>query len=206
MSTNERSTEQGSTDRLRFDRADRIATQVLLWLAVAIVASYPLLVAVDWFRRQQVTLTDVPLDVAVDAAGVGEVVGVPTGDVLVGDVSGGRFALLLASGLLLVAGAAWGALLLGRFLRDLGRGEPFLRANVTRLRIVALLFIVVPLAADLLYGFARSGILVGAGMEPIDAFLLTFQPGWVVVALLVAAVAQAFVAGSRLREDVEGLV
>ena len=37
-------------------------------------------------------------------------------------------------------------------------------------------------------------------------FIVSFTPAWLVAGLLVAAVAQAFAAGSRLQHDVEGLV
>lgn len=196
-------TRTDSQDRFRFDRSDRIATQTLLWIGVAVTAIAPVLTAVDWFRRRQVVVNEVPVEVGEGAARAGRVVGPAFGDVLVQGVGAGQLMLLLSSGVLVVAAAVWGAILLGRVLGDLGRGEPFAQANVTRLRIVALLLLVVPLAADVLYGVARTQILASQGA---DSLWVNFQPGWILVGLLVAAVAQAFASGSRLRADVEGLV
>lgn len=191
-------------DRMRFDRADRLATTILLWLVVGATAAYPVFIGVDWARRRQVTLSGVPVDVDPGAAGAGEVVGGPAEvDVLVQDVGAGHFVLILLATLLSVGGAVWGSVLLSRFLRDLGAGAPFAPANVTRLRVVALLLVVVPLLAELVYALARAMIMDAAGGE---GFLMTFTPGWLVAGLLVAAVAQAFAAGTRLQDDVDGLV
>ncbi len=191
-------------DRLRFDRLDRLATVALLWLVVGAAAAYPLFITLDWALRRQVTMTGVPVEVAKGAAGAGEVVGGMTqAHVLVGDVSAGHLALLLAGPVLAVTAAAWGALLLGRFLRDLAAGTPFDRANVTRLRVVALLLVVVPVGTGLVYSIARAEIMDAAGGF---GFLFSFTPAWLVAGLLVAAVAQAFAAGTRLQHDVDGLI
>ena len=196
-------------DRLRFDRFDRLATVAVLWLVIGAAAAYPLFITLDWALRRRVTLTGVPVDVDKGAAGAGEVVGAMTqAHVLVSEVSAGHLALLLAGPVLAVAAAAWGGLLLGRFLRDLAAGTQFDRANVTRLRVVALLLILVPVLADLVYSIARATIMDAAGA---DSFAVSFTPAWLVAVLLVAgllvaAVAQAFAAGTRLQHDVDGLI
>lgn len=191
-------------DRLRFDRLDRLATVALLWLAVGAAAAYPLFVTIDWIRRRQVTLTGVPVEVAPGAAGAGEVVdGLTEAHVLIGEVSAGHLALLLVGPVIAVAAAAWGAVLLVRFLRDLGAGAPFDRANVTRLRVVALLLMLVPVLVGAVYSMARAEIMEAAGGT---GFVFSFTPMWLVAGLMVAAVAQAFAAGARLQDDVEGLV
>ena len=105
--------------------------------------------------------------------------------------------------LLGLAATVWGAVLLQRLLKDLGRGEPFSRANVSRLRIVALLLMVVPLFADMAYAMARSTLMSAQG---VDGFVFSFSPGWLLAGILVAAVAQAFASGTTLRADVDGLV
>lgn len=199
-------THTSAKDRLRFDRADELATTALLWLGVGATAAYALFVGLDWALRTQVTLTDVPLEVPPESAGVGRIVGPVQADVLVEGVSGPHLALLLASGIVVVAAAAWGALLLTRFLRDLGRGEPFSMANVARLRIVAALLVLVPLTTDMLYAIARAEVMGAAGSGQDAGFMFTFTPAWLVAGLLVAAMAQAFATGTRLRADVDGLV
>ncbi|WP_281965001.1 DUF2975 domain-containing protein [Serinicoccus marinus] len=190
-------------DWARFDRADEIATGFLLWLVVGISAAYAVFVGLDWILRRQVTLVDVPLEVADGAAGTGRVVGMPQGDVLVEDVAVGEFALLMTPMLIGIAATVWGAVLLTRLLHDLGRGEPFSRTSVRRLRLLALLLVVVPIGTDLFLSIATSQIL-GARDASAFAFEVSFGP--VVTGLLVAAVAQAFASGAKLRADVDGLV
>lgn len=191
-------------DRLRFDRLDQLATVVLLWLVVGAAAAYPLFTTFDWVLRRQVTLTGVPVELDKGAAGAGEVVGgITEAHVLVSEVSAGHLALLLVGPLLAAAAAVWGAVLVGRFLRDLAAGTPFDRANVTRLRLIALLLMLVPVGAGLVYSIARAEIMNTAG---VFSFTISFTPAWLVAGLLVAAVAQAFAAGSRLQHDIDGLV
>lgn len=190
-------------DWARFDRGDQIATAILLWLIVGFSAGYAVFISLDWMLRRQVTLTEVPLEVGEDTAGTGRVVGMPSGNVLVEGVSTGHFALLMVPVLLGLAATVWGAVLLQRLLKDLGRGEPFSRANVSRLRIVALLLMVVPLFADMAYAMARSTLMSAQG---VDGFVFSFSPGWLLAGILVAAVAQAFASGAKLRADVDGLV
>ncbi|MFK5584625.1 DUF2975 domain-containing protein [Serinicoccus sp. LYQ131] len=188
---------------MTFGRSDRIVTSVLLWALVGVSAAYALFISVDWALRRQVTLTGVLVDVPDDAAGTGRVVSTPEVHLLVQDVSAAHFALLLLPTLLMLAAIVWGAVLLARLLGDLGRGEPFGRSNTARLRIVAVLLIVVPLVVSLLEGIARAEILAA---RDAPQFMFTFTPAWVVAGLLVAALAQAFATGTRLTADVDGLV
>ncbi|WP_010147372.1 DUF2975 domain-containing protein [Serinicoccus profundi] len=190
-------------DWARFDRADHIATTVLLWLVIGLSAGYAVFISLDWILRRRVTLLGVPVDVEDGAAGVGRVIGVAEAQVLVDSVSAGDFALLMAGVLAGVAATIWGGVLLTKLLRDLGQGEPFTRANVTRLRTIAVLLLVTPLLVSVLEAVARSAILAGAGDGGLG---FTIEPGWVVAGLLVAATAQAFASGARLRADVDGLI
>lgn len=204
MSTSART--HGDRDRLRFDRGDRVATTILLWLAVLATAVAPIAVVVDWLARRRVVLAGVPVDVDPAAAGVGQVVGPVQAAVQVDGVWGGHLALYLLPALLVLGATVWGAVLLSRFLRDLGRGEPFAAANVARLRIVALLIIVVPILVSMVESIARTEILRAQGLPGADAWSMDITLVWVIVGFLVAAVAQAFAAGARLQDDVEGLV
>lgn len=205
MSTGRSTTERGGRERiLRFDRGDRIATTLLLWFVVGAAAAYWIFIGVDWALRRQLTLTGVPLDVDAGAAGVGRVVGTAEADVLVQDVGTTPFVLLMLTGVLVVGSLVWGAVLLSRFLTDLGRGEPFTQRNVTRLRIIALLLVAVPLLSAVTMAVGRGMVLDAQGGDVVVAF--SFTPAWVVAGLLVAAVAQAFASGTRLRRDLDGLV
>lgn len=198
------STTSAGRDRMRFDRADSIATQLILWLLVGASAAYSAFITVDWALRRQVTLTEVPVEVADGAAGVGRVLSPAGAEVVVDDVGAGHFALLLVGGLLMVGGAVWAAILLTRFLGDLADGEPFVAANVTRLRIVAGLLLVVPAVSAIVTAIARAEIMEAAGAD--NGFALHFSLGWIAAGLLVAAIAQAFATGTRLRADADGLV
>lgn len=191
-------------DRMRFDRSDSVATQLILWLLVGASAAYSAFIIIDWALRRQVTLTEVPVQAAEDAAGAGRVLNPVAAEVVVDDVGAGHFVLLLVGSLLTVAAAVWAAVLLTRFLGDLADGDPFGPANVTRLRIVAALLLVVPLVASVVIAIARAEILEAAGAEA--GFALSFSLGWIAAGLLVAAIAQAFATGTRLRSDVDGLV
>lgn len=191
-------------DRLRYDRTDRLATVVVLWFVVGANAAYALFIAVDWALRRQVTLTDVPVDVAPHAVGAGEVVGGPAKvQVLVQDVGAWHFTLLLAASLVSVVAIAWGAVLLSRFIRDLSAGAPFAHANITRLRVVAMLLLLVPPIAEVIQAAAGAVVLDADGGAGV---VVDLNPAWIVAGLLVAAVAQAFAAGARLQDDVDGLV
>ncbi|ANS79254.1 hypothetical protein SGUI_1858 [Serinicoccus hydrothermalis] len=190
-------------DWARFDRADKIATTAVLWLAVGVSAAYGLFISLDWMLRRQVTLVGVPLEVDAGAAGTGRVVGMPDAQVLVDGVSAGHFALLMAPQVLSLAAMVWGAVLVTRLLRDMGRGEPFTRINVWRLRVMALLLVVVPIVADFVTAVATAKILMA---RDVRAFAFEFSFGWMVGGLLLAAIAQAFANGTKLRADVDGLV
>lgn len=190
-------------DWARFDRSDNVATTVLLWLVIGLSAGYAVFVSLDWILRRRVTLLGVPVDVEQGAAGVGRVMGEAEAQVLVDSVPAADFALLMAGVLTGVAATIWGGVLLTKLLRDLGQGEPFTRANVTRLRTIAVLLLVTPLLASVLGAAARSAILAGTGD---GGLIFTIEQGWVVAGLLVAATAQAFASGARLRADVDGLI
>ncbi|OLT42442.1 hypothetical protein BJF86_15120 [Serinicoccus sp. CNJ-927] len=153
--------------------------------------------------RRQVTLVGVPLEVDAGAAGTGRVVGMPDAQVLVDGVLAGHFALLMAPQVLSLAAMVWGAVLVTGLLRDMGRGEPFTRVNVGRLRVMALLLVVVPIVADFVTAVATAEILVA---RDVRVLAVEFSFGWMVAGLLLAAIAQAFANGTKLRADVDGLV
>ena len=89
----------------------------------------------------------------------------------------------------------------------LSSGDPFIKANVWRLRIMASLVLVMPLVSfwsevavwELVSPSASKDLL----WMSYDASLLPLQLGSAVVLFILADV---FSAGVRLRDDVEGLV
>jgi hypothetical protein len=113
--------------------------------------------------------------------------------------------LLLAVTLTIVA------LLLLRTLLDTYDGRPFLRACVHRLRLVAGVIAAASLLVPVTRAFGGSVLTHRVLPEDSESFwrawdIMGSTIVWLVVAALVVAIAEAFSIGSRLAEDVEGLV
>jgi len=94
-----------------------------------------------------------------------------------------------------------------RFMRDISVGTPFEPAQVTRLRAIAgLLLIGVPITY-----FARLSI-DGALLSDLDLggidLAVSLDLPWLpmTLGLITALLAEAFKVGTRLRDDVEGLI
>ncbi len=98
------------------------------------------------------------------------------------------------------------ALLLLRLLGTVRRGEPFVAANVRRLRLIAVAIAVGATLAQLLTLQGRASLLSEPAIEPYVklTFEISFAP--FAAALLVAAVAEILAVGTALRREVEGLV
>jgi hypothetical protein len=112
--------------------------------------------------------------------------------------------------LLAVALSAVGFLLL-RTLLDPYDGQPFLRASVRRIRLVAGVIAIASVLVPVTRAIGGSLVSHRVLPEDADSFwrswdILGSTVVWLVVALLVLAIAEAFSIGSRLAEDVEGLV
>lgn len=195
-------------DLLAFDRFDRwglvfLLGAVALWTVLAWVVE-PL---AGWATGAPLTpelvssVTVPPLD----AAGVGY--GPATYAVDLVDPSAGQRLLDLAPGVLgaaLVVLACWCIVLL---LRTVAAGDPFDPVNVTRLRVVAAVLLlgvpVVGVLQDAADGVLLADLDLGA-LELPFAFEIPWVP--LLAGLVVAMLAEAFKAGSRLRDDVDGLV
>ncbi len=195
-------------DLLTFDRYDRWGLVVLLGaVAIGVLAAQVVDPVVAWLRAEPLT-TGVVSAVTVpqlDAVGIGY--GSASYDVSVSDPNAGQRLLSLVPGVLLavlVVTACWCIVLL---LRTVASGDPFDPMNVTRLRIVAAaLYIGVPVVY-VLQALVDSLVLGGLDLGGLDLSFRLEIP-WVpmLVGLVVAMLAEAFKAGSRLRDDVDGLV
>lgn len=198
-----------ATDPLRFDRSDMLALQVMLVGAVVgtAVATFGLQL-LAWVRGEAVTAGYVH-DVTVKglpAEGVS--VQQPADLVLVlTSPSVGDRLLGLLPGVLATALVLTVVVLLLRVLGDLAHDDPFRPANVTRLRVVAMVaglgaalhsLLCVLVDAELLRGHLPDGLpLVATWSLPVLGL---------VAMTVIAAIAEAFKAGSRLRDDVDGLI
>lgn len=195
-------------DVLAFDRSDRWGLVGLL-LAVSLAACWAWLVSpvVAWAEGEAIPLeltsrVSVP---ELDAAGLRH--GLATYDVLLDDPTPGQRLLALAPGILhlvIVVAVCW---LVWGLLRSVGAGDPFQPRNVTRLRLVAALLVLGTAVAFFLEMSTRGALTATLGtvdLEPAVFLGLPWMP--MVAGMVVALLAEAFRTGSRLRDDVEGLI
>ncbi len=195
-------------DPMAFDRSDRWGLVGLLGLlaTVAVVGGlvFPVL---RWVEGSPVP-TEVFSPVVVpslDAAGLEH--GPGTYELLVPVSGAGLRVLSLLPGVLVAVGALLGCWLLLRVMRSIAVGDPFAPANVARLRGLAAL-LVFGSALVFFSEMAVTGALLGSvdlgGLDP--GFHLDFPWGPLLAGMVVALLAEAFKGGSRLRDDVDGLV
>lgn len=195
-------------DVFAFDRADRWSLAVVLGL-VSIVAAVTTVVGplAGWAKGEALRVpffseVDVP---ALSGTGLGH--GLGEYDLIIPDPTTAQRLLDLVPGLAwlaLVVAACW---LVLRVMGDVGRADPFQLRNVRRLRqLAALLAIGWPVLwiAQATIAFA---ILTDLDLGDVGPrAMVTFPLLPVLVGLVVALLAEAFKAGIRLREDVDGLV
>lgn len=195
-------------DRLAFDRSDRIGLTVLLWLigALSVVGAVGMPLR-SWVRGDAIPLPMTsPIRVA-DLDRTGVAYGSGTYAVDLAGVGTGQRILDLLPGILLAAIVLGIIAMLLRFMRDISVGTPFEPAQVTRLRAIAgLLLIGVPITY-----FARLSI-DGALLSDLDLggidLAVSLDLPWLpmTLGLITALLAEAFKVGTRLRDDVEGLI
>ena len=192
-------------DLLAFDRSDRIGlTGTLALVALGSAGVWLAGPLVAWVRGDAISV-ELTSDVAVPGLeGVRH--GSGTYRVFLDDPSAVDRLVVMLPGLvhLVVAvGVCW---LLWRVMRSIAAGDPFVPANVSRLRLVAAL-LVVGLSVAFFADLSVRGAIAGRVWQGGEAEAVLSVPWFaVVVGMVVALLAEAFKAGSRLRDDVEGLV
>ncbi len=195
-------------DLLAFDRADRWGLAALLGLVSAgAFVGHVVVPLVGWASggSLRVPFFSPVVVPALEGTGVGH--GEADYDVVIAGPSVGMRLLDLLTGLVWLALVAAGCWLLLRVLTDIGRGDPFRPGNVRRLRAIAGLLVVGwPVAAGLqsVVAVALLADVDLGDLGPRATFTLPLVP--MLVGLTVALLAEAFRAGSRLRDDVDGLV
>lgn len=199
-------------DWFRFDRADQWGLALLLALGVAVgVVAWLLAPIIGWAQGDPLAVpffseVEVP---GLAAAGIGH--SEADYSLLLSDPSTGQRMFDLVPGvvyLLLVSAVAW---LLLRVMLTIGRGEPFDPANVRRLRVLALVLMAGWTVAYFVEATCTFAILAdvdleSAGVEGGPRAALTLPVVPFVTGLITAMVAEAFKAGTRLQDDVDGLV
>mgnify|MGYP001765286868 CR=1 FL=1 len=193
---------------LEFDRSDRIGLVVTLF-AIAIAAVGMLVVAplIAWARGETLPvpfLSEVQIP-ALDSAGVDHSEAAYM--LLLEDASTGQRLLALAPDLAMAVLVLCCVALVLWIVRTIGAGDPFAPGQVGRLRGVAALLAfgvpVIEFARLPFMGGVLSGVDLG-GLDPGVTITIPWLP--IVVGLCVALLAEAFRAGARLRDDVEGLI
>lgn len=199
---------------LTFDRADFIATKVLI-IAIALGSFAITLVwpVISWLRGEPLrwmVAVDVAAGMPDELTTTSNTAAQWNGEVLVAlsQASTATWLATLLPGLILTTSATLAAVQLLGLLRDIQAREPFAVASVRRLRILALILIVAPmltLAAD---AFSSAVVRSAAFVDAPFAFIFTANGILVAIGagLMVAALAEAFARGAELRADVDGLV
>lgn len=199
---------QPRRDLLAFDRYDRWGLVFLLGaVALGAILAWVVEPVSDWLSNAPLTPTISSAVVVpqLDAVGVAHGSGTYAIDVV--DPGAGQRILAMAPGLLaaaLVVLACWCTVLL---LRTVAAGDPFQPLNVTRLRVVAACLVVgwpVVLFFQLMVRIVLLGSVDLGGLALDATIHLPWAP--VVAGMVVALLAEAFKVGSRLRDDVDGLV
>lgn len=205
---NQRDTTRRGQDLLAFDRVDRIGLVLVLALAaVGSATAWVVVPALTWatggdLRVPFFSEVTVP---PLDAAGIRY----DEADYLVhvADATTGQWLLHLVPGLGFTAVVLRCAALLVPVVRDLGRGDPFAPANVRRLRVVGLLLLVAWPVLTLAQSAAEAAVIGQLDLGGLGTRVsLTLPLGVMLAGLVAGLVAEAFAAGSRLRDDVDGLV
>lgn len=197
------------TDGPKFDRLDRVGLRAVLWV-VGLLSVVEGVVAplVNWVTTgplEGVVQADVAVRGMVTGASVDNPIAVP---VTLADPTAGQRVFTALPGLLTAAAVLLVVWLLDRLLRDLGSGDPFTKRNVRRLNLIAL---TVGLGSAVVTGANVIADLMLSDSVLTDevvtrAFAVQLPFGFLGVMLVVAAIAEAFRHGVRLRDDVDGLV
>ena len=195
-------------DWYTFDRTDRWALVGLLTL-VSLAATWAWLVGplVAWARGDAIPLELTSTVSVPELEAVGAIPGPGTYDVMVPDPDTGQRLLGLAPGLVhlvVVVGTCW---LVWRLMCAIAAGDPFHPSNAVRLRVIAGLLILGTAVATFLDLAARGALTatIDTGdLDPGAALVMPWLP--MVTGMVAALLAEAFRGGSRLRDDVDGLV
>ena len=195
-------------DWFAFDRSDRWGLGILLALVVlgALVADV-VVPLVRWGAGDGIPLPFLSDVTVPELDAVGTTYGVASYDVTLADPTVGQRLLDLAPGVLAVGLVATGCALILAVMRSIAAGDPFIAGNVRRMRQLAALLLVGPFVTFFLSMSAHGALLgdVNVGSLPFTAHL-DIPWAWFIAGMVVALLAEAFKAGSGLRDDVDGLV
>ncbi len=199
-----------------FSRFDFLATRgVLALVAVTtpvLAVGMPLL---SWARGRPLVWTAQVDPARADLRGIVAAPGATvdwTGDLAlsVGQAPTSAWIYSLVPGVVLSVAVVSVAVLLLRLTRRVQRSEAFVSDSVRSLRIIAFLVMMASLCTQLADNVASSAVLAAALPDEPDVLPVTLFSGGAFVmlltGLLVGVIAEAFAQGTRLADDVAGLV
>lgn len=195
-------------DWMAFDRTDRWGLAILLGLVVVAAAVVDVVLPLlRWGAGDGIPLPFLSTVTVPELDAAGTSYGVASYDVTLADPSPAQRVLDLLPGLLTFGLIAAGCWLIIAVMATIASGDPFVAANVRRLRLLAALLLIGPMVV-LFVDLPVHGALLGSmdlgGLDPAVSLELAW-PSFI-AGMVVALLAEAFKAGSRLRDDVEGLV
>lgn len=197
-----------SKDLLEFDRTDRVGLRILLWATVGLAFGAQVLEPLSaWVRGRPIEVpffSEVTVP-ALDKVGTGY--GVADYLVTIDQPQALDHLLAVLPGIFLVALAVAGAVVVQRVMKAVSTGAPFAAAQVGRLRLLAALLAFGSVVHAFL-ALSCNGAILGradlGGLSPALSFSFPWLP--MVLGVVIAMIAEAFKAGARLQDDVEGLV
>ena len=188
----------------RWSRVDQVLLEGILWV---LPAAALLQVAVDGVRALRGRPLRVTGELPDDVVRSTDVVTGPfTGTVVVQDPTGTQYGWdLVPSVVLLVLAVVVARLLLG-VVRSLRLGDPFTAANARRLAMLSVVVIVGGVFLPFVQQVALEGVLDPLLADGPRTWRLDLALWPALTGVLVGFLAEVFSRGTRLREDVEGLV
>jgi hypothetical protein len=195
----------------RWGRSDSRALQALLGIAFVVVAVTGLVIpllalaGVSQARiEQEIPVTGAGADLA-QADGL-TLSAAESAQLTVTDPSAGQRVLLVLPTIVVSILILFGIYLIFLIARTLCAGEPFAPRNPRRLYGIAVLIVVGAVVDGLLTAICTDQLVAGTPLAEHVPFRVDIPLTPFAVAFLVAALAEAFRIGVRLREDTEGLV
>ena len=189
------------------DRSDRVAAAVILTVTTVMTAATQVVVPLwRWVTGRGIVVDYVgPVDAPrLDVAGVAHDAEGTVRAVVPGPSASLRL-LDLAPGVLVTVLVAVGCWMLWRTTADIVGGEAFGTRTVVRLRVLGVLVALGVPVLGVLRGVADLQVVASLDLPELTGVI---DVRWeaLVAGFLVLVVAEAFRAGARMREDLEGLV
>jgi hypothetical protein len=198
----------------RWKRSDSVALEVLLasaGIALAVVGIVAPLLGIAGLVDPVAATRDIPLHerAALGGAtthGAITLTGTRTAELAFAEPDLAQRTLLALPGLVGAGLALTIVWLLLRIVRTLTTGDPFRPVNVRRVTGIAVAVIAFGIQEPLLSAVNTGALVRGTAAEDVVPFELAFSWAPILVGLLIAALAEVFRRGTRLRADTEGLV